>query len=168
MTVDDLMARTGLSRPSFYEYFRDRHELVAKLVERVHRMIEEMSQRWFGSVVDPRADLRLGFEELVDIYRVHGHVLRAVAAAAPQDRDVAEAYDRMISGMIDGTARRIRRDIRLRRTPQLNARETARALVLLGDRYLAQSVGPDPVVSTRVAIDVLTNIWMKVLYGSQR
>src|SRR5208337_1654627 len=31
MTVDAVMSRTGLSRSSFYEYFRDRNHLVIKL-----------------------------------------------------------------------------------------------------------------------------------------
>ena len=35
MTVDHIMAGTGLSRPSFYEYFRDRSHLVIKLTERL-------------------------------------------------------------------------------------------------------------------------------------
>ena len=33
MTVDEVMARTTLSRPSFYVYFRDRNQLVIRLVE---------------------------------------------------------------------------------------------------------------------------------------
>src|SRR5258706_16419071 len=35
MTVDDLMSRTGLSRPSFYEYFNDCLDFVIKLVEKL-------------------------------------------------------------------------------------------------------------------------------------
>ena len=33
LTVDEVMARTTLSRPSFYVYFRDRHQLAVRLVE---------------------------------------------------------------------------------------------------------------------------------------
>ena len=32
LTVDEVMRRTGLSRPSFYVYFKDRHELVLRIV----------------------------------------------------------------------------------------------------------------------------------------
>jgi TetR/AcrR family transcriptional regulator, ethionamide resistance regulator len=167
MTVDELMARTGLSRPSFYEYFRDLHELITKLVERLQNMIVAMSERWyFSSTADPRDDLRRGFEGLVEVYREHGHLLRAVAAAAPQDRDVAAAFDALLSRVSEGSARRIRRDIRLGLTPALNARETARALILMGERYLAESMGREPAVSPRVVVDVLTMIWMRVLYGA--
>ena len=33
MTVEGVMARTGLSRPAFYAYFRDRYEVVTRLLE---------------------------------------------------------------------------------------------------------------------------------------
>ena len=33
LTVDEVMRRTDLSRPSFYVYFRDRHQLVLRVVE---------------------------------------------------------------------------------------------------------------------------------------
>jgi TetR/AcrR family transcriptional regulator, ethionamide resistance regulator len=168
MTVDELMARTGLSRPSFYEYFRDRHELIAKIVKRLQNMIEAMSERWFHSTVDPHTDLRRGFEGLIEVYREHGHLLRAVAAAAPQDRDVADAYDALINRITEGTARRIRGDIRKGRTRPLNVNETSRALIVMGERYLAQSMGREPAVAPRVAVDVLTTIWMRVLYDTPR
>jgi len=32
LTVDEVMRRTDLSRPSFYVYFRDRHHLMLKVV----------------------------------------------------------------------------------------------------------------------------------------
>ena len=35
LTVDEVMRRTELSRPSFYVYFRDRHHLVLRVVEHI-------------------------------------------------------------------------------------------------------------------------------------
>ena len=37
LTVDEVMRRTELSRPSFYVYFKDRHELVLRLVAHPRR-----------------------------------------------------------------------------------------------------------------------------------
>jgi len=168
MTVDELMARTGLSRPSFYEYFRDRHDLIVKLVERLNRMIDDVAERWKTTKGDPRAELRRGFNGLAELYREHGHLLRALAAAAPQDREVAEAYDKLMTTQSEGTARRIRSDVRTRRTNPLNADETARALVLMNANYLAESFRRDRNADPRVAIEVLNAIWMRVLYGAPR
>ncbi len=168
MTVDVLMARTGLSRPSFYEYFRDRHDLILKLGERLNRMIDAVAERWKTTKGDPRTELRRGFNGLADIYREHGHLLRALIAAAPQDNEVAEAYDQLLATQSEGTARRIRSDVRSRRTKPLNVDETARALVLMNAQYLAESFRRDRNADPRIAIEVLTAIWMRVLYGTAR
>ena len=47
LTVDEVMRRTELSRPSFYVYFRDRHHLVLRVVERFGAEMWTMSERWF-------------------------------------------------------------------------------------------------------------------------
>src|SRR5919106_4019692 len=46
LTVDELMRRTELSRPSFYVYFRDRHQLVLRVVEHLGGELFTMSERW--------------------------------------------------------------------------------------------------------------------------
>jgi TetR/AcrR family transcriptional regulator, ethionamide resistance regulator len=168
MTVDELMTRTGLSRPSFYEYFRDRHDLILKLVERLNRMIDDVAERWKTTKGDPRAELRRGFAGLIDIYRDHGHLLRALAAAAPQDREVAGAYEKLLAMQSEGTARRIRADVKSRRTKPLNVEGTARALIVMNAQYLADTFRGDRNADTRVATEVLTAIWMRVLYGTAR
>src|SRR3712207_7576997 len=56
LTVDEVMRRTGLSRPSFYVYFRDRHHLVLRVVERIGGELFTMSERWFrGAEPGPEA-----------------------------------------------------------------------------------------------------------------
>jgi TetR/AcrR family transcriptional regulator, ethionamide resistance regulator len=168
MTVDELMTRTGLSRPSFYEYFRDRHDLIVKLVERLNRMINDVAERWKTTRGDPRTELRRAFTGLIDLYHHHGHLLLALAAAAPQDREVGDAYEKLLAMQSEQTARRIRTDVRSRRTRSLNVEETARALVLMNANYLAESFRRDRNADHRVAADVLTAIWMRVLYGTAR
>src|ERR687883_535490 len=54
-TVDEVMRRTGLSRPSFYVYFKDRHALLLRVVQRIGDELQEMSERWFtGTGPGPR------------------------------------------------------------------------------------------------------------------
>jgi AcrR family transcriptional regulator len=168
MTVDDLMAQTGLSRPSFYEYFRDRHELARKLVERMLALMFPMSDRWFSGTGAPEADLRSGFEGLVAVYREHGPLMRALRDAAAQDRRVRSAYEIFINRMIAATAARISQEVAAGRTAPLNPEETARALVLMGEWYLADKLEREPTVASRTLIDTQVTIWMRVLYGTER
>jgi TetR/AcrR family transcriptional regulator, ethionamide resistance regulator len=167
MTVDELMSRTGLSRPSFYEYFRDRYDLAMKLVERMLALMFPMSDRWFSGTGAPEADLRSGFEGLVAVYRQHGSLMRALSDAATQDPQVRRAYEIFINRMIEGTAARIATEIASGRTVQLDPDETARALILMGERYLADKLEREPAVDSRTLVDTLVTIWMRVLYGTE-
>jgi len=62
LTVDEVMRRTDLSRPSFYVYFRDRHHLVLRVVEHLGRELRTMSQRWYTGSGDGPAQAREAME----------------------------------------------------------------------------------------------------------
>src|SRR5215213_4909268 len=48
MTVEEVMIRTGLSRPAFYAYFRDRYDLVTRLLEGVGGLLFVLDWRWLS------------------------------------------------------------------------------------------------------------------------
>src|ERR1043165_257912 len=68
LTVDEVMARTTLSRPSFYVYFRDRHPLAVRLVEGIGAELFDMSERWLAGTGDPREEVRSAFEGIGAVY----------------------------------------------------------------------------------------------------
>jgi len=56
MTVEGVMARTGLSRPAFYAYFRDRYDVVTRLLEGIGGLLFAVDRRWLvGGGGDGRA-----------------------------------------------------------------------------------------------------------------
>ncbi len=167
MTVDELMARTGLSRPSFYEYFNDRYDLAMKLVEKMLAEMFPMSDRWFSGKGDPGEDLAHGFEGLIAVYREHRHLMRALADAAIQDRRVASAYELFLDRMTQSTARRIRAEVRAGRTAPLDPDEVSRALILMSERYLNDKLERDANIDSSVLLGTLVTIWMRVLYGTR-
>ncbi len=166
MTVDDLMARTGLSRPSFYEYFRDRYELAMKLVERMTALMYPISDVWFSSENDPRTDLERGLAGVIAVYREHRHLMRALSDAAVQDKKVGRAFAMLIDRMTTSTAARIKSEISSGRTRPIDAYETARALILMNERYLNDRLEHDSRIDSKVLLETLVAIWMRVLYGT--
>ena len=164
MTVDDLMARTGLSRPSFYEYFSDRHDLVIKLVERVGNRAFPVTDEWLNGDGDPRNELRSGWAGYAAVYQEHGHLIRALLSAAAQDRQVAEVYGTLRDHIVAASAERIRHEISHGRTRPLDPDETARALVMMGEHYLTSKFEHSDEPDVHGAVEVLTRIWMRVLY----
>jgi TetR/AcrR family transcriptional regulator, ethionamide resistance regulator len=167
LTVDEVMARTTLSRPSFYVYFRDRHHLAVRLVEGIGAELFEMSDRWLEGTGDPRDDVRAALEGIVAVYAEHGLVLGAIADAAGHDSDVEATYRGLIVRFVDASMVRIEQDIARGRIDKLDARETARALVWMSERYLHEALGRLPRASADIVIETLWMVWVRTLYGGE-
>jgi AcrR family transcriptional regulator len=166
MTVEDVMSRTGLSRPSFYEYFRDRHHLVIKLVERFGNSTYAVAEQWLHGQGDPLSDLRAGTERLVAMYAQRGYLLRALADAASHDADVEQAYRATMDRLINAAATRIRAGIESGAIRDLDPSEAAVALVLMNERYLMERFGGEPKADPRAVADTILAVWRRVLYGA--
>lgn len=166
MTVDDIMARTGLSRPSFYEYFRDRHHMMIRLADRLGDWTLSAGNQWLsGSDENSIADLKVGMVNLVAIYRDRGYLLRALYDAAIHDKQVELTHRNLMSRFIDATTARIRRGIDSGAIkPMVNPQEIATALVLMNERYLIEKMRDEDADSAVVA-DTLSTVWQRVLYG---
>ena len=165
LTVDEVMRRTGLSRPSFYVYFRDRHHLVLRVVEHLGTELFTMSERWFQGQGDGPMLAREALEGVVAVFVEHGPVLNALADAAADDPGVEQAYGALVQSFIDVTARHIEAEVDEGRILPLNAWETAKALTLMNERYLNVSLGREPTTPPQTVIDALATIWTRTLYG---
>jgi TetR/AcrR family transcriptional regulator, ethionamide resistance regulator len=167
LTVDEVMRRTDLSRPSFYVYFRDRHHLVLRVVEHLGAELFAMSDRWLRGTGEGPQLAREALEGVVEVYAGHGPVMRALADAAADDPGVEEAYTAIVQGFVDATARHIEQEIAAGRILPLDADETARALVWMMERYLNLSFGSEPATPPPAVAETLITIWTRVLYGPQ-
>lgn len=164
LTVDGVMRGTGLARSSFYEYFRDRHHLVLRLVEEIGRELFAMTDRWLKGEGDPVDNARAALEGIADVYIEHGVVLRAIADAASGDSGVEAAYRSLVERFIEATAEQLARDQELGRSAGLDARRTAEALIWMNERYLGDALGRRPFEDREVVVGTLLNIWSRVLY----
>jgi AcrR family transcriptional regulator len=167
MTVDEVMRRTGLSRPSFYVYFTDRHQLVLRVVEHLGGELFTMSERWLGGAGEGPDLARQALEGIVAVYVEHGPVMRALADAAADDPHVEQAYTALVESFVDATARHIAQEIEAERILPLDPRETAKALVWMMERYLNLSLGREPFTPAESVVETLSTIWTRVLYGTR-
>jgi AcrR family transcriptional regulator len=161
LSVDEVMARTTLSRPSFYVYFRDRHHLLGRLVEGIGAELFEGAGIW----LEGRGDVRTSLGAVAAVYAQHGLVLGAIADAAGHDPDAESTYRGLIDRFVDATAQRIEQDIADGRVEPLDAREAARALVWMSERYLKETLGRLPQTPVAIVAETLPEIWMRALYG---
>ena len=164
LTVQAVMARTGLKRPAFYVHFRDRHDLALRVVERIREQLLAVANRWFEGR-ETAADLRSALEGVAAVYVEHGPVLTALADASGSDATVEAAYRALVQGFIEATARRIRAEQAAGRAADLDPDETARALVWLNESYLRDALGRAPIADPTTVVDVIERIWTATLYG---
>ena len=174
MKVEDVMARTGLSRPAFYAYFGDRYELVTRLLEGIGGLLFAVDRRWL--VGDPglgrgesAAVLREALGEAAETFRRYGPVLRAISDAASYDERVEEVYrGGLIERLILAVEARISRDMEAGITPaDLDSGETARALVFMTERYLIDAYGTPRANNTDAVVRTLQKVWISTLYGPE-
>ncbi len=174
MKVEDVMARTGLSRPAFYAYFKDRYELVTRLLEGIGGLLFAVDRRWL--VGDPgvgrgesAAVLREALGGGAETFRRYGPVLRAISDAASYDQRVEEVYrGGLIERLILAVEARISRDMEAGITPAgLDPRETARALVFMTERYLIDAYGTPRANNTDAVVRTLQKVWSSTLYGPE-
>ena len=168
VTVNAIMARTGVKRPSFYVHFRDRHDVVLRVFAEIGDEMYAVTEPWFAADADAIEANRVGLGGLVGLYARHGRVIKAVADAAADDPDVDAAYHAMAQRFIDATAHRIRAEQQVRRTQVVDADEVARALVWMNERYLSEMFGGEPLVEPALATDVLHRIWIAAIYAPTR
>ena len=178
MTVEAVMARTGLSRPAFYVYFRDRYDVVARLLEGFGGLLFAVDRRWLAG--GPGVGREEAAEALVgalwrssETFVRYGPVLRAISEAASGDAKVEEVYRLgLIERLVEAVAARVAADVEAGLSPaDLDPEETARALVLMTERYLLDAFGrpsvkPSP-EKTAAVIGAVENVWVRTLYGPE-
>jgi TetR/AcrR family transcriptional regulator, ethionamide resistance regulator len=167
LTVDEVMRRTELSRPSFYVYFRDRHHLVLKVVERIQSEMLEIASTWFRGGRDGPMEIRVSLEGIVVAYRTHGPVLRALSDASTEDPRVEQFYGAMMQTYTSAVAEHIAAEQQAGKALACLPEETATALVLMIERYLLRELTWGPVGAQRETqvVDVLCTILTRTIYG---
>ena len=79
MTVNTLMANTSVSRPAFYQYFQDVHELMETLLVTLEQEILVGAEPWFTGAGDPGAPNYLpitpGWNYIVRLYQPRQEII---------------------------------------------------------------------------------------------
>lgn len=168
LTVGELMARTGLGRSSFYVYFRDLHDLAARLLARLEEELWRPAAQWTAGHTRGRDGLEEALRGVVDVWVRHGPVLRAVVEASLSDERVARLWrEELMERFVDAVAARIDAEVQAGGVAPLPTRETATALLLLNERYLMDRLGRIPQGDPVAVAAVLVAVWTRALYGPE-
>lgn len=164
LTVDDVMAAAGQSRTAFYRHFKDRQDLVIRLLSDLAAELFETASSWLSGSGDPLVEGREATARLVGAWAQHGPLLRAIGEAASHDDEVERVYCGLVQGFIDATIERLRRDVAAGRAVVSDIQETGIALCWMTERYLTITFGRPGAGDPANATEVLHAIWMRAVY----
>ena len=106
VSIEHLAETAGIARATFYLHFRDKGELVTRLLDQVRHEIVESAGLWFQKpALVEYDDLRATVRGILGVYAQHHVIINAVAQTAQQDATVA-ALHREVLDELCGESRR--------------------------------------------------------------
>ena len=168
ITVDELAAGAGISRPSFYFYFESKDAVLQALVEDITDEMYRESERWLERSDDPPAEIALrSIEASARLWQEHGPVLRAANQTWGAVPGMRTFWENMMGRFVEQSARTIREERKAGDAPGGPDPEAlAKALIWMNERcFYTTSLGLGPALSQVELVPTLTAIWLRAIYG---
>lgn len=153
LTVGAIATAAGVSRPTFYAYFRDKRDLILALGADFDAHTHDAAAGWLTLDDD---DLRGALEAVLRVFATHRSAVRAVVEAAGYDEEVARFWrafhERFIVSVVD---RATRADPTVDREA---AHARAFALVWMTERSFVEHLEA-PRVTDAALLDAVEGLW---------
>jgi AcrR family transcriptional regulator len=165
LSVERIATAAGISRTAFYFYFKDKREVLMRLVAEISEEIRHASV-WLAGDADEPALIHDALLRVRDVFNAHGALLRAVVEVAAIDETVGGFFRALMDSFADMAAERAD-DLRARglAEPVLPARTATGALMAMTEKafYEWQVRGADV---TDDDVRALSQIWIRTVYGT--
>ena len=165
LTVGEVMEGTTLSRPAFYQYFKDLHDLIISLLRDVEADMHQTASPWIEGEGQPLAALRESIRGVVETCVKHGHIFRAIVEAAPLDERLEQEWQLFMQRWDDAVEARIIAQQQDGLIPSFDARRIAKALNSLDVNLLVAAFGRHPHDDPSDVLETMHRIWSGTLYG---
>jgi TetR/AcrR family transcriptional regulator, ethionamide resistance regulator len=168
ISVDDLARGAGLSRPTFYFYFKSKEALLLALLE---PMIMGADAEYEGAAqrlpADPRRVWRAGIKAFFVAFNSHRAVARAGAEAVASSPEVRAVWSGFMQKWIDQTAALISAERARGAAPEtIPAIDLATSLNQMNERTMMAALSAEqPAVNRDRVVDTLAHIWVGSIYG---
>jgi AcrR family transcriptional regulator len=163
LSVDVVMAQTGLTRTAFYRHFDDVTDLVLRLLAELGQDLLSVAEQW-GLTAGPGqpGNAHAALSDVVDFFVKHGPLVQAIADAAATDEQIERGYRAALDGFVKITIRTLDRLVAAGEITVPDTRALALALNLMNQSYLLQEFGREPFGDPEVALATLETIWLRV------
>jgi AcrR family transcriptional regulator len=164
LTVEDVMAETGMGRTAFYRYFPDLETVLLRRLAQVSVELDDASDRWLRPDAPEETGLADAALGLAEVFRSHAPLLQALADAATSG-ELDRAWRATVEGFVGPATERIEVLCERGRCTVERPDQTARALVWMTERYLLESYREDREFDPKVASQTLSQIWHRSLFA---
>ncbi|OBH50110.1 TetR/AcrR family transcriptional regulator [Mycobacterium mantenii] len=166
-SVDDLAKGAGISRPTFYFYFRSKNAVLLSLLDQMNAKAQAALRALdVVSSGDPEAIWRARIEAFFEVSGSHRAVAVAGAAAKATNPEVRQLWSALMSKWISYTTIAIKSERGRGAAPDtIPAAELAVALNMLSERMMAAAfTAEDQAIPEDRVIDTLLHIWLASIY----
>jgi AcrR family transcriptional regulator len=169
ISIEDLARGAGISRPTFYFYFSSKDEVLLALLDRV---ITEVEHRIAGLPRDferdPAGSWTRCIGMFVEVFASHRGVATAAIAARGRNDEVRALWSRSMQSWAEFSTDIIRSEQARGAAPEgIDAHDLAVSLNLMNERVITAVLNQEtPAIAEPRALDVLSTIWIRSIYGS--
>ncbi len=167
ISVDDLARGAGLSRPTFYFYFKSKESVLLSLLE---PLIARADSEFDGAVqrlpTDPRKIWRNGIKAFFTAFDSQRAVARAGTEALATSPEVRAAWSSFMQRWIENTAVMIRAERARGAAPEtIPADDLATSLNQMNERMMMATLSAEqPAVDKDRVVETLAHIWVSSIY----
>ncbi|OBJ70145.1 TetR/AcrR family transcriptional regulator [Mycobacterium sp. 1274756.6] len=168
ISVDDLARGAGISRPTFYFYFKSKDAVLLSLLE---PMIARADSEFDGAVqrlpTDPRGMWRSGIKAFFTAFGSHRAVARAGTEALATSPEFRAMWQDYMGKWIEQTAAMITAERARGAAPDtIAALSLSTALNQMNERTMIATLADEkPAVDHEQLVDTLAHIWVTSIYG---
>ncbi|MCR9094740.1 MAG: TetR/AcrR family transcriptional regulator [bacterium] len=168
VSVDQLMERTGMTRSSFYHYFKSVDEVAVALFARVEDEIRTAVDDWLEGDEpsdDPETAAVEALTRMFDVWAGHITLMRAMEHAAGRSGAAYEQWrERLVEGYVAQTAAFIDKAVEEGRSDVSDPSTLARALILMNLSVATDEARrPEPFSAERLG-RTIGRVWASAIY----
>lgn len=169
ISVDDLAKGAGISRPTFYFYFKSKDAVLLSLLE---PMIAAADREFVGAVqrlpADPRRVWRSGIKAFFRAFSSHRAIARAGTEALATSVEFRAVWSAFMQKWIEQTSAMIIAERDRGAAPEtIPALDLATSLNQMNERtMIAALAGEEPSLPHERVVDTLAHIWVSSIYGA--
>ena len=169
ISIEDLARGAGISRPTFYFYFSSKDGVLLALLERVITEVEHRVgelPRDFDS--DPAGAWTRSIGVFVEVFTSHRGIATAAIAGCSRNEEVRKLWSKSMQSWADFSTDVITSEQARGAAPGgIDAHDLAVSLNLMNERVITAVLNQEsPAIAGSRALDVLSTIWIRSIYGS--